>query len=159
MKFMTSKKLSDNAPLRLVMVWMLLGLLLASGMNIVQKAIDFGTTPEQWSATILGDETLFIDPMGFKELLLALHTDLFGFILLFILISSMAVRLNLSNRIKMTMLGSSVVSLCLYPILLLSTPFSLQIGVTGAAGAFLVFHALMIMIGFYTLISLLRRKL
>lgn len=159
MKFLTSKKLSDNAPLRLVMIWMLLGLLLASMMNILQKTIDYGTTPEQWCAAILGDEEQFIDPLGFKEILLSLHTELFGLILLFILISSMAVRLNLSNKTKMVLLGTSVVSLFLYPALLLSTPLSAEAGVIAAAGSFALFHLVMIAMGLQTLIALIRKRL
>ena len=159
MKFLASKKLSDSAPLRLIMIWMLLGLLLASIMNILQKTIDYGTIPEQWCAAILGDAEQFIDPLGFNEILLSLHTELFGLIVLFILISSMAVRLNLSNKTKMVLLGTSVVSLFLYPILLLSTPLSAEAGVIAAAGSFALFHLIMITLGLYTLIELIRKRL
>jgi len=159
MKFLASKKLSDNAPLRLVMIWMLLGLFIASIMNIIQKSIDFGITPLQWSAAILGDEEQFLEPMAYQDILLSLHTDLFGLILLFILISSMGVRLNVSNRLKMLILGSSVLSLLLYPLFMLSTPLMQSAGVIASIVSFLIFHLLMIFMDLYSLLELIRKKL
>lgn len=159
MKFLASKKLSDNRPLRTVMIWMLIALILAMGLNVTAKSIDYGTTPAEWKNTILGNEAEFTDPLTLNDLLLVVHTDLFGLILIFILIASLAVRTSYSLAVKMGFLTLSLAGLLLYPISLLMTPWIGSIGVLLAAGTFLVFHTLMIVAGLNLFISLLRHKL
>lgn len=159
MKFNTTKKLSDNLPLRTVMVWMLLTLIVAMGLNLTAKSIDYGTDPEQWIHTVLGNEAEFSDPLSLNELLLRVHTDLFGLILIFILIAALAVRTSRSLPIKMGFLTITLTSLIVYPVSLLMTPWLGSGGVFTAAGAFLLFHAFMILGALDILFTLLRGKL
>lgn len=159
MKFIASKKLSDNTTLRTVMIWMLVTLTLAMLLSLTAKSIDYGTAPAQWKNTILGNEAQFIDPLGFNDLLLAVHTDLFGLILIFILIASLIVRTPYSVVMKMGILSIALTSLLLYPSALLMIPWLGAIGVMIAATAFILFHTLMIASALNLLFLLLRRKL
>ncbi|MDD4855661.1 MAG: hypothetical protein PHQ22_03305 [Sulfuricurvum sp.] len=159
MKFIASKKLSDNSVLRVVILWMLIALILAMGLSITAKAIDYGISPVQWSRTILGNPNEFIEPLVFNDLLLSIHTDLFGFIITFILIASIYARTSRSTRIKIGFFTLSLVSLLLYPLALLSSPLSGSIGVTIAFGLFLFFHNLIILGSVDLIILLIRKKL
>lgn len=159
MKFIASKKLSDNATLRAVIMWMLFALILAMGLNLAAKSIDYGTTPTQWENTILGNEAEFIDPLSFNDLLLAVHTELFGLLLIFILISSLSVRTSRSVIAKMIFLSCALLSLILYPTALLLTPWVNTLGVIIAITSFVFFHAVMIIGGIDLFIALLRHKL
>lgn len=159
MKFIATKKLSDNTTLRAVILWMVFSLILAMGLSLTAKSIDYGTTPEQWKNTILGNEAEFIDPLTLKELLLSAHTDLFGLILIFILIASLVVRTPHSVVTKIGFMGIGVISLLLYPSALLTIPWFGAGGVMIAAAAFILFHLLMIAAGLNLLVLLLGRKL
>lgn len=159
MKFNATKKLSDNRPLRTVMIWMLLTLIAAMGLNLTAKSIDYGTGPEQWVHAVLGNEAEFADPLNFNELLLRVHTDLFALILIFILIAALAVRTSRPLPIKMGFLTLALSALILYPLSLLLTPWLGSGGVVTAAGSFLLFHAVMILGALDILIALLRGKL
>ena len=92
MKFIASKKLSDNQSLRLVMTWMVITLIITLGLNIIVKSIDYGISPEQWVNTVLGNSEKFIDPIALNDLLLRVHIDLFTLILIYILIGSLYIR-------------------------------------------------------------------
>lgn len=159
MKFIATKKLSDNTTLRTVIIWMLLTLILSMGLNVAAKSIDYGTSPGQWKNAVLGNEAEFIDPLSFNDLLLAVHTDLFGLILVFILIASLAVRTSHSLPVKMGFLSISLISLILYPAALLTVPWLGGSGVIAAASAFILFHLLMMIGALNLLIALLGRKL
>ncbi|MGZ5207543.1 MAG: hypothetical protein ACXWB0_00830 [Sulfuricurvum sp.] len=159
MKFIASKKLSNNTALRTVMIWMLITLTLAMVLSLTAKSIDYGTTPAQWKNTILGNEAEFIDPLNVNDLLLAVHTDLFELILVFILIASLIVRTPYSIVIKMGILSIALTSLLLYPSALLMIPWLGASGVMIAAIAFILFHILMIASALNILFLLLRRKL
>ena len=78
MKFIVSKKIIDNRALYVSVLWMVVFLLVAMLLSAVAKGIDFGITPAMWVNTVLGNEAEFLDPMTMKELLLTLHTELFG---------------------------------------------------------------------------------
>lgn len=159
MKFIASKKLSDNATLRAVMTWMVVLLILSLGLSLAAKSIDYGTAPSQWKNTIMGNEAEFTDPIGFNDLLLSVHTDLFGLILTFILITSLIVRTSHSVKLKMGFLGLGLGSLLLYPAALLSVPWNGAGSVMTSASAFIVFHLLMIIAGVDLLIALIKRRL
>ncbi len=137
---------------------MVIFLLIAMVLNLVAKGIDFGTTPAQWINTIFGNEAEFLDPLTIKDLLLTLHTELFGLILLFVLISALLMRTSRSKNLKMPLLLSGIVSLVIYPLGLLA---SLSIGnfaISLAWGAFVLFHLLMIGSAMDILILLLRKR-
>ncbi|OZA01710.1 MAG: hypothetical protein B7X89_12230, partial [Sulfuricurvum sp. 17-40-25] len=104
MKFIVSKKLIDNRALYLSVLWMLVFLIVALALNVTAKEINFGITPTQWVSTILGNEEEFIDPLGLNDLLLSLHTDLFGLILIFILITSLLIRTSRPKALKLIIL-------------------------------------------------------
>jgi len=141
------------------MIWMLISLILAMGLSLAAKSIDYGTAPSQWKNTLLGNESEFIDPLSFNDLLLSVHTDLFGLILIFILIASLMVRTSRSVRLKMGFLGLGMISLLLYPTALLAVPWVGAVGVMSAASAFILFHLLMMAGGIDLLIALIGRKL
>lgn len=141
------------------MIWMLLTLITAMGLNLTAKAIDYGTDPAQWEKSILGNEAEFADPLSLNELLLRVHTDLFALILIFILVAALAVRTSHSLRVKMGFLTITLTGLILYPLSLLMTPWLGSGGVFTAAAAFLVFHGFMIVGALDILITLLRGKL
>ena len=102
MKFLISKKLIDNKSLYASVVWMVSFLILALLLNMGVKIIDFGVSPQDWVSSIMGTEEEFIDPMLLSDLLLTLHTDLFGLILVFVLASALMMRTSHSQMFKLT---------------------------------------------------------
>ena len=158
MKFLASKKLSDNSVMRAIILGMLLSLILAMVLSLSAKGIDYGVSPNEWINTVLGNEAEFIDPMSFNDLLLGIHTDLFGLIITFILIASVTVRRGHSRIIMIGFLTLSLLSLLAYPIGMLFSSMIGSFGVLLSLGGFIVFHLLMIMGGLDSLIGLLRKK-
>ena len=158
MKFIVSKKIIDNRTLYFSVLWMVIFLILALILSATVKGIDFGITPTQWVSAILGNEAEFIDAMLPSDVLLSIHTDLFGLILIFILISALLMRTSHSKNFKMTLLVLATSTLLLYPAGLL---LSLWIGsfcVILAWGSFILFHLLMIGCALDILILLLRKR-
>jgi hypothetical protein len=158
MKFLISKKLIDNKSLYTSVVWMVIFLILAMALNLGVKIIDFGVSPQDWVNSIMGNEEEFIDPLGLSDLLLTLHTDLFGLILVFVLSSALIMRTSHSQRFKITTITLGVLSLLAYAIgvivsLWLGT-FCIWIG----WGGFAAFHLLMIGLLFNILILLVSKK-
>ncbi|MDP3588090.1 MAG: hypothetical protein Q8R58_08565 [Sulfuricurvum sp.] len=158
MKFIASKKLSDNSMMSSIISVMLFSLILAMVLSMAAKGIDYGVTPMEWSATVLGNEAEFIDPMSFNDLLLGIHTDLFGLIITFILIASVYARMGRSRVMMISFLTLSLLSLLAYPIGMLFSPLIGSAGVILSLSAFILFHSLMIMGGLDSLIGLLRKK-
>lgn len=158
MKFIVSKKIIDNRALYVSVLWMLLFLLVALGLNLAAKGIDFGVTPAMWANTVLGNEDEFIEPLLVSDLLLSLHTDLFGLILVFILISALVVRTSRSKVLKITLLSSGIGSLLLYAIGLIASLWIGSFAVTLSWGGFILFHLLMSGSALDLLILLLRKK-
>ncbi|MDD5052285.1 MAG: hypothetical protein PHO27_06085 [Sulfuricurvum sp.] len=159
MKFVASKKLSNNLSLRLVMIWMVFSLTIALGLNLVSKSIDYGTSPSQWSHTVLGNPEEFTDPMSLNDILLAVHTDLFTLILIYILLASLYVRSSHPTSFKISFLSFSLAGLILYPTMLISAFWIGTFGVKLAGSAFILFHTLMLLVAFWLLVALLRRKI
>lgn len=158
MKFIASKKLSDNSVMRSIIIGMLLSFILAMVLSMTAKGIDYGVTPKAWSAIVLGNEAEFIDPMSFNDLLLGIHTDLFGLIITFVLIASVYARMGRSRVMLISFLTLSLLSLLAYPIGMLFSPLLGSAGVILSLSAFILFHSLMIMGGLDSLIGLLRKK-
>ncbi|MDP3302026.1 MAG: hypothetical protein Q8S36_08695 [Sulfuricurvum sp.] len=158
MKFIVSKKLIDNRALYMSVLWMVIFLVVALCLNVVAKGIDFGVTPTQWIGHALGNEAEFIDPLTIKDLLLTLHTELFGLILLFILISALLMRTSRSRTLKMVLLLSGIASLLIYPLGLLASLYLGSFAILLAWGAFILFHLLMIGSAIDILILLLRKR-
>lgn len=159
MKFIASKKLSDNPILRSVIVWMLLLLILAMVLSLGAKEIEYGLTPQTWVSTVMGNPDEFIDPMLFSDLLLSIHTDLFGLIITFILIASLYVRTSRSMKSKIIVFSALLFALLLYPLGLLGSTLIGAIGIITALSAFIVFHTLIIILCFDLLLSLSRKRL
>ena len=159
MKFIASKKLSNNATLRAVILWMLIAIILAMGLSLSAKSIDFGLTPDTWVTTVLGNESEFVDPLLFSDLLLKIHTDLFGLIITFILIASLYVRTSRTTRTKIILFALLLITLLSYPIgLLVSSVFG-GISVIIALGSFILFHSVIILMSTDLFIALIRRRL
>lgn len=159
MKFIASKKLSDNKTLRLVIGWMLITLILSMGLNLIAKGIDFGSSPEAWVSTVMGNPDEFIDPMLWSDLLLSVHTDLFGLIITFILIASLYVRTSRPNVIKISLFASMLFALLLYPIALLLANVAGPFAVTASMIGFVLFHVEAIVMSLDLLIALWRKRL
>lgn len=158
MKFIVSKKLIDNRPLYLSVVWMVIFLLVALVLNGVAKGIDFGMTPAMWTNTILGNEAEFIEPLLVSDLLLSLHSDLFGLILIFILITALLLRTSRAKGFKITVLLLGITALLFYGIGLIASLWIGRLGVILSWGGFLLFHLLMIGAALDILILLSRKK-
>ena len=158
MKFIVSKKIIDNRAVYVSVLWMVIFLLIAMVLDLVAKGIDFGITPAQWKNTVLGNDAEFIEPLLMNDLLLTLHTELFGLILIFVLISALFMRTSRSKNLKMTLLLSGIITLMVYPIGLLA---SLSIGsfaILIAWSAFVLFHLLMIGSGMDILVLLIQKR-
>jgi len=158
MKFIVSQKLIDNRALYISVLWMVVFLIVALNLSIVTKEIDFGNTPTQWSNHVFGNEEQFIQPLTIKDLLLTLHTELFGLILVFILISALFMRTSRSKIIKTTLLVSSIASLLLYPLGLLASLWIGNISIMVSWSGWVTFHLLMILSALDILILLLRKR-
>lgn len=158
MKFVVSKKLIDNRVLYMSVLWMVIFFIVALVLNGVAKGIDFGMTPAMWSNTVLGNEAEFIDPLGLSDLLLSLHTDLFGLILVFIFITALLMRTSRSKNVKIALLLLSVTALLSYGIGLIASVWFGKVGIMMSWGGFVFFHLLMIGCSLDILILLLRKK-
>lgn len=159
MKFIVSKKIIDNRPLYVSVLWMLGFLLVAMGLSLASKGIDFGITPAMWASTVLGNEEEFIEPLLVSDLLLSLHTDLFALIFVYIIISALMMRTPRSKKVKIVLLLSGVVSLLLYGIGLIASLWIGGTAITLSWGGFVLFHLLMIANTLDLLILLVRKKL
>lgn len=158
MKFLVSKKLIDNRVLYTSVMWMVIFLIVALLLNGAAKGIDFGITPSMWINTILGNEAEFIEPLLLSDLLLSLHTDLFGLILIFILVSALAVRTSRSQKFKISILLLGVITLLFYGIGLIASVWIGNVGIVVSWGGFVFFHLLMIGCTLDILILLIRKK-
>ena len=137
---------------------MLVFLIVALALNTTAKAIDFGITPAQWMNTILGNEAEFIDPLGLSDLLLSLHTDLFGLILIFILITALLIRTSRPKSFKLAVLLLGVIALLLYGAGLIASLWIGNIAIVASWGGFVLFHLLMSLCALDILILLLRKR-
>lgn len=159
MKFIVSKKIIDNRALYVSVLWMLVFLIVAMGLSVAAKGIDFGITPAAWADTVLGNAEEFIEPLSVSDLLLSLHTDLFGLILIFILISALVVRTSRSKIVKITLLLNGVGSLLLYAVGLIASHWIGSFATMLSWGGFVLFHLLMSGSALDLLILLVRKKL
>lgn len=137
---------------------MLIFLIIALGLSLAAKGIGFGTTPVMWVNTVLGNEEEFIEPLLVTDLLLSLHTDLFGLILVFIIISALVMRTSRSKALKITLLFTGITSLLLYSIGLIASLWIGNFAITLSWGGFLLFHLLMSGSALDLLILLIRKK-
>lgn len=158
MKFIVSKKIIDNRALYLSVLWMLVFLIAALALNATSKGIDFGITPAQWVNTVLGNEAEFIDPLGLSDLLLALHTDLFGLILIFILITALLIRTSRPKNFKLAVLLLGVITLLLYGVGLIASQWIGSIGIIASWIGFFLFHLIISGCALDILILLLRKR-
>ena len=94
-----------------------------------------------------------------KDLLLSLHTELFGLILIFILISALLMRTSRAKELKMAILVTAIIALLLYPIGVLSSLVGGSFTILIAWGGFLAFHLVMVGSSVDILILLLRKQL
>lgn len=158
MKFIVSKKVIDNRALYVSVLWMVIFFIVYLGLNAIAKGIDFGTTPAMWVSTVLGNEAEFIEPLLMSDLLLSLHTDLFGLILIFILIAALLIRTSRSKGFKLTVLFLGITALLLYPIGLIGSLWIGSSGLIVSWGGFFFFHLLMSVCALDILILLIRKK-
>ena len=158
MKFIVSKKLIDNRAVYLSVLWMVLFLIVALSLNIVAKGIDFGSSPAMWIGHVVGNEAEFIEPLIINDLLLILHTELFGLILVFILISALLMRTSRAKELKMGILIAGVIALLFYSLGLLASLWVGSVAITLAYSGFILFHLLMTLSAVDILILLLRKR-
>lgn len=158
MKFIAGKKLSDNKTLRATILWMLFALIVAMALSIAAKGMEFGFTPDEWIKRVLGNEVEFIEPLGFKDLLLGVHSDLFGLIITFIMVASLYTRTAHSEMVKIGYMILSITTLLIYPLGLLLSGTLGSIGVIISLGAFMIFHLLTIVASLDLLIAIIRKR-
>jgi hypothetical protein len=158
MKFLISKKLIDNKSLYASVVWMVSLLIIAIALNMGVKIIDFGVSPQDWVNSIMGNEEEFIDPLGLSDLLLSLHTDLFGLILVFVLTSALMMRTSHSQRFKTITMTLGVSSLLAYASGVIASLWFGAFCITIGWGGFGVFHLLMMGLLLNILVLLIRKK-
>lgn len=158
MKFIASKKLSDNTLLRSIILWMLVAFMFAAGLSATAKVIEYGMTPAQWINTVFGNAEEFTDPLSMNDLLLSVHTDLFGLMLMFILVASVYARTSRRMGVKMAFFTLSLVSLLFYPAALLSSFLIGATAVSVAFGSFFLFHLLIVVSSIDLILLLIRRK-
>jgi len=158
MKFIVSKKIIDNRPLYLSVLWMTIFLIVALSLTIVAKGIDFGSFPTMWIGHVLGNEAEFIEPLTIKDLLLILHTELFGLILVFILISALLMRTSRTKELKMGILVLGMIALLFYALGLLASLWVGSFAIILSYGGFVLFHLLMTLSAVDILILLLRKR-
>ena len=77
MRFVVSKELKQNRPLRILLAWLALFTIFFLIADIVYHVHFLGLTPQEITRQLHGDETLFIEPMPPETLLLHLHMTLF----------------------------------------------------------------------------------
>ena len=133
--------------------------IVALGLSLSVKAIDFGLSPMAWINTVLGNEAEFIDPMLLSDLLLSLHTDLFGLILVYVLVGAVMVRTSRSQISKTLRLLGALSALLLYPLGLIASVWIGEIGVVVSWAGFVAFHFALLGCTLDMLILLLRKKL
>ncbi len=133
--------------------------IVALGLSLSAKAIDFGLSPAAWINTVMGNEEEFIDPMLLSDLLLSLHTDLFGLILVYVLVGAVMVRTSRSQMSKIVRLLGALSALLLYPLGLIAALWIGEIGVMVSWSGFVVFHGVMLGCTLDMLLLLLRKKL
>ncbi len=138
---------------------MVLLLMIAMVLSLSAKGIEFGTTPENWISTVMGNPEEFSEPMLWSDLLLGIHTDLFGLIITFILIASLYVRTSRSTVLKMTLFTALLLTLVLYPIGLLTSSLLGGIAVTIGLSSFLLFHLLILLMSADLWILLVRKRI
>ena len=158
MKFIVSKKIIDNRAVYVSVLWMVLFLIVALSLNVVAKWIDFGSSPAMWIGHVLGNEAEFTEPLTMKDLLLTLHTELFGLILVFILISALLMRTSRAKELKMGILVLGVVALLIYLLGLLASLWIGSFAITLSYGGFALFHLLMTLSAVDVLMLLLRKR-
>lgn len=158
MKFIAGRKLSDNKTLRVTILWMLFALVGAMVLSVSAKGIEYGFAPDEWVKRVLGSEAEFIEPLGFKDILLGIHTDLFGLIITFIMIASLYTRTAHSEMVKIGYMAISVTTLLLYPLGLLLVGVLGSVGIIGSIGAFFIFHILTIIASLDLLIAIARKR-
>lgn len=151
MKFITTKKISQNDTIALLVKWMIVLFMVAVALNIGSKMLEFGVTPSAWTLKIGGNADEFVDPMAYNELLFLLHSDLFLLIMLYVLIASLYVRLPHASRTKAVVLFVGVVAILIYSVGLLVAP---MVGFTAIASAWAAFFALHLLF-FVNLIEIL----
>lgn len=151
MKFITTKKISQNETIALLVKWMLVLFMVAVALNVGSKIVEFGVTPSAWVLKIGGNADEFVEPMAYNELLFLLHSDLFLLIMLYVLIASLYVRLPHASKTKHSVLLLGVVLILVYSVGLL---LASMVGFGAIASAWAAFFALHLLF-FINLVELL----
>ncbi|AFV96692.1 MULTISPECIES: hypothetical protein [unclassified Sulfuricurvum] len=159
MKFVVSKKLSESPVMRIILIWMFIALGSVLILNLIAKAIDYGTDLEGWTTVILGNEMEFIDPIPLNDLVLQIHTDLFALIMIFVMIAAVLGRSSFSHRLKAFLLGIALVGLLLYPLGWLSISWFGSVSVAIGAFGFILYHTVMLMSTSILIVGLIRKRI
>ena len=148
MKFTVTKELRHNAPLRQLIMILLLGIGLFLVLDMFNHFVQLGFNISDIRATILGDEEAFVEPLPLSSLLQIIHMDLFFSVIVLFLLAIVYVRVGKNDSVKTIMIHTLFLSSILSHVALF---FIAKVGVIMIAiwlGLFWFWHILaMVMIG------------
>ena len=145
MKFLTTKELHTNTPLK-HLVGILLGVLILFLItDILLHKYQIGLTLSQVKNNILGNEEEFIEPMLFDMLLERIHIDLLTSLITLMLLALIYIRVSLKPKawiLHISFMGAILTQLALLGSFWWGeTPIALWIGL------FILWHILAIWLG------------
>ncbi|BAF69616.1 hypothetical protein [Nitratiruptor sp. SB155-2] len=93
MRFFVIKDIRKHASMRYLLTCLLSLMMLSLVSHLLLYGWKYGWNPESVSATIIGNEELFTEPLPFEEILLQVHTNLFYIVIVLSVIAASFIRL------------------------------------------------------------------
>jgi hypothetical protein len=119
MKFFVTNDLKKEHPLKIMITAFITLIALFIISDVLVKGSMFGSDTQTVYLTLVGDEANFTEPYTFGTLLEMIHTDLFFFTLLFLVLAALCFRVSKESLISKVMMLSLLVLLIISTI----TPF------------------------------------
>lgn len=135
MKFFVTNDLQKEHPLRVMITALLVLLALFIVSDVVVKAFIFGHSVHEVYLTLIGDTESFLDPYSFDLLLEKIHTDLFFYALLFLVLAALCFRVSnesMTSKVMMLILLVLLITSVISPFIAINAIYS---------GAFLWFYS------------------
>lgn len=149
MKFLVTKELQSNTPLK-HLVGILLGVLILFLLtDILLHHYQIGLTLAQAESSILGNEEEFIEPMLFDMLLERIHIDVLTSLITLMLLALIYIRV--SSQPKAWLLHTSFMGAILTQLALLSSFWWGKLFIALWIGLFILWHIIAIWLGVVSL--------
>lgn len=104
MKFFVTNDLKKEHPLK-IMISVFIGLIILFVVSdLLVKASLFGTSVNEVYLSLMGDVDNFTEPYAFGILLEMVHTDLFFFTLLFLILAALSFRVSKESSVSKVMI-------------------------------------------------------